>query len=80
MPNVENTRNLALIGHAGDGKTSVGDALLHAAGAVAALGRVDDGTSDLNFLPEERDGHTASISAHVYTFDWDDNRVTSTLR
>lgn len=76
MPNVENTRNLALIGHAGDGKTSVGDALLHAAGAVAALGRVDDGTSDLNFLPEERDGHTASISAHVYTFDWDDNRVT----
>ena len=58
---VSATRNFALIGHAGDGKTSVGDALLHAARAVEALGRVDDGTSVLNFLPEERDGHTSRI-------------------
>lgn len=76
MPNVETTRNFALIGHAGDGKTSVGDALLHAAGEVAALGRVDDGTSVLNYLPEERDGHIASISAHIYSFDWEDHRLT----
>ena len=47
MPKVEtaNTRNLALIGHAGDGKTPLGDAILHVAGEVPELGRVDDGTS-----------------------------------
>jgi len=78
MKNVEsqNTRNFALIGHAGDGKTSLGEALLHAAGVTHELGRVDDGTSVLNYLPEERDGHIASISAHIYGFDWKDNHLT----
>lgn len=77
MQNVEsqNTRNFALIGHAGDGKTSLGEAILHAAGAIPELGRVDDGSSVLNYLPEEKDGHTASISAHVYGFDWNDNHL-----
>lgn len=78
MQNVDrrNTRNFALIGHAGDGKTSLGEAILHAAGATSELGRVDAGTSVLNYLPEERDGHTASISAHVYAFDWNGNHLT----
>ncbi|MEE2675315.1 MAG: elongation factor G [Myxococcota bacterium] len=78
MQNVEsqNTRNFALIGHAGDGKTSVGEALLHAAGATHELGKVDEGTSALNYLPEEQDGHIASISAHIYSFDWNDNHLT----
>ena len=78
MQNVErqNTRNFALIGHAGDGKTSLGEAILHAAGATSELGRVDDGSSILNYLPEERDGHTASISAHIYGFGWNDNHLT----
>jgi elongation factor G len=78
VPKVEtaNTRNLALIGHAGDGKTSLGDAILHAAGTVPELGRVDDGTSVLNFLPEERDGHIASVSAHIHSFDWEDSHIT----
>ena len=78
MQNVEiqKTRNLALIGHAGDGKTSLGEAILHAAAAVPTLGKVDDGTSVLNYLPEEKDGHIASISAHVYAFDWNDHHLT----
>ena len=78
MQNVEsqNTRNFALIGHAGDGKTSVGEAILYAAGATSELGKVDEGTSALNYLPEEQDGHIASISAHIYGFDWNDNHLT----
>ena len=78
MQNVEsqNTRNFALIGHAGDGKTSLGEAILHAAGVTQELGKVDDGTSILNYLPEEKDGHIASISAHIYGFDWADNHLT----
>ncbi len=41
---VEQTRNFAIIGHSGDGKTSLGEAILHRAGATAEAGRVDDGT------------------------------------
>ena len=32
---VGQTRSFALIGHSGDGKTSLGDSLLHVAGATA---------------------------------------------
>jgi len=74
---VDHTRNFALIGHSGDGKTSLGEAILHRAGATKEPGRVDDGTSVLNSLPEERSGHhTASITSHVYAFDWKDHHLT----
>ena len=78
MKNVDvaNTRNFALIGHSGDGKTSLGEALLFRAGATHSLGRVDDGSSVLNFLPEEKDRHTATISSSVYGFDWADHHLT----
>ncbi len=73
---IEKTRNFALIGHAGDGKTSLGESILHRAGVVHTLGAVDSGSSVLNYLPEERDGHTASISTHLYAFDWEGVHVT----
>ena len=74
---VENTRNFALIGHSGDGKTSLGEAILHRVGATENLGRVEDGTSVLNYLPEERGGHhTASVTSHVYGFESDGFHLT----
>lgn len=74
---VGRTRSFALIGHAGDGKTSLGESLLHVAGATDALGRVDDGSSVLNSLPEENDGHhTHTVSSHLYSFDWHDAHFT----
>ena len=73
---VENTRNIALIGHAGDGKTSIGESILHQAGATATLGRVDDGSSNLNYLPEEKNGHIATVTSHVYGFGWSDHHIT----
>jgi elongation factor G len=66
---VADTRNFALVGHSADGKTSLGEALLHAAGATPALGKVVDGTSVLNHLPEEKERHT-TIRSSVYSFDW----------
>lgn len=73
---IENTRNFALIGHAGDGKTSLGESLLHRAGVIHSLGTVDGGSSVLNCLPEERNGHTTSISSHLYVFDWEGTHLT----
>lgn len=73
---VPHTRTVALVGHAHDGKTSLGEALLHLAGATPTLGRVDDGSSVLNYLPEEKDRHTATISTSFYAFDWQDHHIT----
>ena len=69
------THNFALVGHSGDGKTSLGEALLHAAGATHALGSVTEGTSALNHLPEEQERHT-SISSSIYSFEHGDARFT----
>jgi elongation factor G len=46
-------RNVALIGHGGAGKTSLAEALLFRAKATPRQGRVDDGSSILDYLPEE---------------------------
>ena len=67
--------NFALIGHAGDGKTTLADSLLLAAGVINRLGRVDDGTSFMNWLPEEKH-RRASISTSVCSFRWDEAEFT----
>lgn len=72
---VANRRSFALVGHAGDGKTSVAEGLLHAAGATPALGRVDDGSSILDHWPEEKERrHT--LSSHVFSFDHAGHAIT----
>ncbi len=49
----EDIRNLALVGHGAAGKTTLADALLFKAGAVARRGSVDDGTSVADTDDEE---------------------------
>jgi elongation factor G len=72
---VSDTHNFALIGHSGEGKTSLGEAILHVAGATHGLGSVSEGTSVLNFLPEEKERQT-TISSAVYAFDWNGKHFT----
>lgn len=64
-----NIRNFALIGHGGCGKTSLAEALLFAAGATSRLGKVDDGSSVLDYEPEEiKRKITISSAFHHYTW------------
>jgi elongation factor G len=72
---VSDTHNFALIGHSGEGKTSLGEAILHVAGATHSLGSVTEGTSTLNFLPEEKERQT-TISSSIYGFDWGGRHLT----
>ena len=74
-PSSNDTRNFALIGHSGDGKTSLGEAILHAAGEKNTLGKVDDGSSSLDTLPEEKKRQT-TISSSIYGFDYLGKRIT----
>jgi len=77
MQNVDaaHTRNFALIGHAADGKTSLGEALLHAAGATPGLGSVNAGSSMLDYTPEERTRHH-TLTSTFFAFDWQDQHIT----
>ena len=52
-PTPERIRSVAVLGHSHDGKTTLCEALMHVAGATARLGSTDQGTSILDFEPEE---------------------------
>jgi elongation factor G len=66
---VAQIRNLAFIGHSGCGKTSLAEAMLFTAGATSRFGKVDDGTSALDYEPEElKRKITISTSFHHYTW------------
>ena len=60
--------SFALIGHAGDGKTTLADSLLMAAGVTNRLGSVEDGSSYMNWLPEEK-ARRLTISASMCSFE-----------
>ena len=47
----QNIRNVAILGHSHDGKTSLAEALLHAAGAIPRLGSTDAGSATMDFDP-----------------------------
>ncbi len=49
----QQSRNVALIAHGGSGKTSLAEAILFNGKATTRVGKVDDGTSNLDFEPEE---------------------------
>ncbi|MDP7114035.1 MAG: GTP-binding protein [Myxococcota bacterium] len=70
----QNIRSIALVGHSGCGKTSLGEAILYSAGANTRLGAVDDQTSLLDFEPEEHK-RGGSISSSFGTVEWHGTKI-----
>jgi elongation factor G len=66
---LEKLRNVGILGQGGSGKTSLGEAMLFAAGAIQRLGRVQDGTSTFDYDPEEIK-HSVSISTAFHSLAW----------
>jgi elongation factor G len=69
-----NLRNIALIAHGKAGKTTLAEAMLFDGGSTDRLGRVDDGTSAMDFEPEEiKRGLT--ISSSFNHLEWNKNKI-----
>jgi len=62
-------RNVALVGHGGSGKTTLAEAVLHAAGVTSRRGTVDDGSTVLDRDPSEIQ-RGSSVSLGLASFDW----------
>lgn len=67
-------RNVALLGHGGAGKTSLAEAMLYVAKGINRLGKVDDGTTVMDFDPEET-RRQISINTALAPAEWKNHKV-----
>jgi elongation factor G len=65
----EKIRNVALVGHAGVGKTTLAEALLYRAGTIKRLGTVEEGNTVTDFDPEEH-ARDMSLGLALAPFEW----------
>ncbi|TMQ63318.1 MAG: elongation factor G [Candidatus Eisenbacteria bacterium] len=67
-------RNVALASHHGTGKTSLAESLLFRTKAIARHGKIEEGTTALDFSPEEIH-RKITISLSVAPVEWRGNKI-----
>ncbi|OGQ94450.1 MAG: translation elongation factor G [Deltaproteobacteria bacterium RIFOXYD12_FULL_57_12] len=67
-------RNVVLLGHGNCGKTSLAEAMLFTVGKTSRQGRVDDGSSVMDFEPEEVK-RRISINSSFHQYSWKKHEV-----
>src|SRR5690554_5328914 len=67
-------RNIALIGHSGEGKTSAAEAMLFCAKVIDRMGKISDGNTVMDFDAEEI-ARGISISLAIANFEWDGYKI-----
>lgn len=71
---VKDIRNVALLAHGGDGKTSLAEAMLYITGALDRLGKVSEGTTVCDYDPEEVK-RQISISTSIAPVEWNATKI-----
>jgi elongation factor G len=74
MTDVKLVRNVVILGHGNCGKTTLAEAILFNAGKTNRLGKVDDGSSTMDFEPEEIK-RNISIGAAFHHYTWKKHEV-----
>src|SRR3989339_1886721 len=69
MQDTNIVRNLAIIGHGNCGKTSLAEAMLFTSGKINRLGKVDDGSSAMDYDDEET-SRKISINSSFHNYNW----------
>ena len=71
---MDKKRNIAVIAHSGAGKTTLAESILFNAKSTDKLGRVDNGSSVLDFEPEEIK-RKITMSSKAHNYEWDKHLV-----
>jgi len=74
MQDVGHIRNTVILGHGKSGKTTLAEALLFTSGRIARLGKVDDGSSTMDFEPEET-RRNMSLSVACNHLSWQKHEI-----
>ena len=72
--NTESIRNICLLGHGGNGKTSVAEAMLYISKGTDRLGKTADGTTICDYDPEEIK-RKFSISTSIAPAYYNDKKI-----
>ena len=71
---IKNLRNVGLIGHGATGKTSLAEALLYYANTTDRLGKIEDGTTVMDYDQEEK-RRGISLSASMAYFESGNTKI-----
>ena len=70
---LEKQRTYAIVGTAGCGKTSLAEMLLFQSGAINRMGKIEEGSTSLDYEPEEIK-HKNSVQPAFATYEWNGAR------
>src|SRR3989338_3674234 len=71
---LQKTRNIGIIAHIDAGKTTTTERILYYTGVIHKIGNIDDGTTQMDWMEQERERGITITSACTTCF-WLDHRV-----
>ena len=74
MMNIDNVRNIGIIAHIDAGKTTTTERLLYYSGRINRIGDVDDGTTTMDWMDQERERGITITSASTTCY-WKGHRI-----